>query len=141
VLNDEVLEVLEVPEEVVRQVAEQELQEIDRREQAYRGNRPRVRVQGRTVLLVDDGLATGATMRAAVMATQRQHPAKVVVAVPVGARHTCEELQHQVDELICLVTPEPFYSVGMWYRDFHQVDDEEVRALLQELAEPPNRLN
>jgi putative phosphoribosyl transferase len=110
------------------------LQELKRRERAYRGNCPAPEVRGKTVILIDDGLATGSSMRAAVAALRQQGPARIVVAVPVGAVETCAELQEEVDEVICPQTPDPFYAVGCWYRDFSQTTDEEVRALLEQAA-------
>ena len=108
-----------------------ERQELARRESLYRGDRPPLAVQGRTVILIDDGLATGATMRAAAMALKEQDPQKLVVAVPVSSAETCEEFASEVDSIICAETPRPFYGVGMWYRDFSQTTDKEVRELLE----------
>jgi predicted phosphoribosyltransferase len=136
VLNEEVVGVLQVPDEVIDRVIAEEREELRWREQAYRGDRPPPEVRGRVVILVDDGLATGSTMRAAVAALRRQGPARVVVAVPVGAAETCAEFQSVADETVCARTPEPFYAVGLWYGDFAQTTDEEVRALLHEAAEP-----
>ncbi|MGZ4372802.1 MAG: phosphoribosyltransferase family protein, partial [Gaiellaceae bacterium] len=101
---------------------------------AYRGDRQRPNLHGKIVILVDDGLATGASMRAAALAARRLLPKKVVVAVPVAADQTCDEFRDDVDEIICAFTPEPFYAVGLWYENFEQTTDEEVRALLQEPA-------
>jgi putative phosphoribosyl transferase len=130
VLNDDVVDYLRIPGEVIDAVAAQELRELERREHAYRGNRPEPDVRGKTVILVDDGLATGSTMRAAVAALRQQNPARIIVAVPVSAPQTCDEYQMGVDEIICAKTPEPFLGVGYWYRDFSQTTDEEVRELL-----------
>ena len=105
--------------------------ELERRERAYRDGRPPVPIDGRTVILIDDGLATGSTMRAAVLAVRRLHPARVVVAVPVGAWQTCQALREDADEVICAHTPSSFSAVGQWYRDFSQTTDEEVRTLLR----------
>jgi predicted phosphoribosyltransferase len=135
VLNDEVVNVLRIPEEVIDEVAAEEQQELERRERAYRGDRPPPDVRGRIVILVDDGLATGSTMRAAVAALRQQGPARIVVAVPVGAAETCAELQYEADEAVCAQAPEPFYAVGLWYEDFAQTSDEEVHDLLQRAAE------
>ena len=110
--------------------AAEEQRELDRRERAYRGDRPAPEVRGRTVILVDDGLATGSTMRAAVAALRRRGPARIIVAVPVGAADTCAEFSEEADETVCARTPEPFYAVGLWYQDFSQTTDEEVRDLL-----------
>jgi putative phosphoribosyl transferase len=135
VLNEDVVSKLNVPEEVIDAVAAEEQQELNRREHDYRDGRPPPDVRGRIVILVDDGLATGSTMRAAVAALRRQGPARIVVAVPVGAAETCAELQHEADEAICVQTPQPFYAVGAWYDNFSQTTDEEVRDLLARVAE------
>ncbi|HEY2093939.1 MAG TPA: phosphoribosyltransferase [Thermoanaerobaculia bacterium] len=130
VLNDEVLRYVPVPTSTIERVAEFEARELERRERAYRRDRPPLDVTGKTVVIVDDGLATGSTMRAAVEALQKMKPKEIVVAVPVAAPSTCAEFQSIVDEMICLRTPEPFQSVGLWYRDFRQTTDEEVEELL-----------
>jgi predicted phosphoribosyltransferase len=135
VLNDEVIRVLRVPEEIIDAVAAQEQEELERRERLYRGDRPPPDVRGRTVILVDDGLATGSTMRAAIAALRAQHPARIVVAVPVGAPDTCAEFKDEADDVICARTPEPFFAVGLWYADFSQTTDEEVHDLLRRAAE------
>ena len=132
VLNNDVIRILNIPQEVINIVAQRELQELQRREQSYRGNRPPPDVSGRTVILIDDGLATGASMRAAVTGLRAQHPARIVVAVPTAAREVCDAFEFEVDEMVCLITPEPFYGVGKWYEEFAQIDDEEVRRLLEE---------
>jgi predicted phosphoribosyltransferase len=134
VLNEEAVQALGIPDEVIQQVALEEQRELERRERVYRGDRPHPDVRGKIVILVDDGLATGSTMRAAVAALRRQGPAKILVAVPVGSPETCSELQAVADEAICARTPEPFYAVGLWYEDFSQTTDEEVRELLQRAA-------
>ncbi|MBA3969549.1 MAG: phosphoribosyltransferase [Gemmatimonadetes bacterium] len=134
VLNRSVVDSLSIPDHVIAAVAVQEQRELERREHAYRGNRPDPEVRGRTVLLVDDGLATGATMRAAAAAIRAQEPRRLVVAVPVAARETCDEFRDEVDEVVCAITPEPFYAVGVWYRDFSQTTDEEVHELLERAA-------
>lgn len=130
VLNDEVVQHLNITDEVIDQVAAEEEQELRRRELLYRGDRPPIDVRGKVCILVDDGLATGSTMRAAVAALKRLGPARVVVAVPVGASDTCTLLGREADESICAHTPEPFQAVGLWYQDFSQTSDEEVRELL-----------
>ena len=130
VVNDDVVNYLRIPDDVIDAVADTELSELERRERAYRGTRPEPNVQGKTVILVDDGLATGSTMRAAAAALRQQNPARIVVAVPVSATQTCDEYRMGVDEIICAKTPEPFMGVGMWYRDFSQTTDEEVREIL-----------
>lgn len=130
VFNDDVLSWYPVPREMVEAVTQNERRELERRERAYRDGRPLAPLEGRVVILVDDGLATGSTMRAAVLAVRRLNPARVVVAVPVGARDTCDTLRTIADEVICASTPEPFQAVGLWYADFSQTTDEEVRQLL-----------
>ena len=130
VINLEVVRMLNIPEAVIDAVAAREQQELLRREQLYRDDRPPPDVTGRIVILVDDGLATGSTMRAAVIALRQQHPARIVVAVPVAAPSTCEEFETEVDEIVCAQSPEPFYGVGYWYEDFSQTSDKEVHDLL-----------
>jgi predicted phosphoribosyltransferase len=130
VVNDQVVRALGIPDQVIETVAAKEQAELARRERLYRGDRSALDVRGRTVILVDDGLATGATMHAAVKALRGQ-AARVVVAVPIAPPETCEELSREVDDIICAVTPEPFYSVGLWYEDFSQTTDDEVRDLLE----------
>ena len=134
VLVPEVIQEAGVPEAAVERVTAQEQRELERRERAFRGDRPPVDVRGKTVLLVDDGLATGATMRAAIAALRQQGPARIVVAVPTAAPATCESMRGEVDEVVCAITPEPFYAVGLWYDDFSQTTDEEVRELLARAA-------
>src|SRR5438270_10267310 len=126
VLMPDVIQALGIPDRVIDAVAAREQQELERRERLYRGDRPPPDVRGRTVFLVDDGLATGSTMRAAAAALRQQRPARIVVAVPVAASSTCDEFRSEVDEIVCAATPEPFYAVGMWYDDFSQTSDEEV---------------
>lgn len=130
VLNEDVVRSLQIPLQVIERVAESELKELERRERDYRGTRPALDVTGLTVILIDDGLATGATMRAAAAALKTKNPVRIVVAVPVAAADTCQFFQHEVDEVICLATPEPFYAVGAWYGDFRQTTDKEVCDLL-----------
>ena len=130
VLNDHVVRALAIPDYVIDAVAAWEERELARRERLYRGERPPPDVRGRTVILVDDGLATGATMHAAVLALREQRPAGIVVAVPTASPETCERFKEEVDDVICAVTPEPFYAVGLWYENFSQTSDEEVRDLL-----------
>jgi predicted phosphoribosyltransferase len=130
VLNDDVLESWAVPRAAIDEVTRAEQLELERRERAYRDGRPLAAVEGRVVILVDDGLATGSTMRAAVLAVRRLRPAQIVVAVPVGARDTCQALGDVADEVVCAFTPEPFRAVGLWYADFSQTSDEEVRRIL-----------
>jgi putative phosphoribosyl transferase len=133
-LNADVVRGLRIPPAVIDQVAATERAELDRREREYRGNRPAPDVRGKTVILVDDGLATGVSMHAAVAALRQQEPARIVVAVPLAAPSTCEEFQDEVDEVVCAQTPAPFYAVGLWYEDFTQTSDEEVRDLLARAA-------
>lgn len=132
VLNDDVVQRLGIPEEVIHKVAVHEQHELERRERLYRGDRPAYDVHGRTVILVDDGIATAATMRTAVAAVRQLHPVRLIIAVPVAASATCEELAAQVDELVCLSRPEAFLAVGFWYEHFSQTTDEQVRDLLQQ---------
>ena len=130
VLNERVVEELGLDEAAIERVAAVERRELTRRERLYRGDREPVDVEGRTVILVDDGLATGATMRAGALALRAQHPKRLVLAAPAAARQTCEQLRADADELVCPFTPEPFVAVGVWYDDFSQTTDDEVRALL-----------
>lgn len=134
VLNEQVVKKLNIPEEVIDAVAKEEQRELIRRELDYREGRPPPEVQDRTVLLVDDGLATGSTMRAAVAALRQQGPGRIVVAVPVGAEETCAVVQREADEVVWVQTPRPFYAVGAWYDNFAQITDEEVRELLARAA-------
>lgn len=131
VLNEEIVQDFHLSSAVINQVAEREKQELERREHLYRGNHPFPVLHQRTIILVDDGLATGATMHVAILAIKKHQPAKIVVAVPVAAPQTCEELKAKVDEIICAKTPSPFYSVGLWYDKFLQTTDEEVCNLLE----------
>jgi putative phosphoribosyl transferase len=131
VLNDDVVRRLQVPYRVIDRVIAKERQELQRRELLYRGDRPAADLCGRIVILIDDGLATGSTMRAAIAAVRQKKPARVIVAVPVGAPETCAEFQNEADEAICAEMPEPFYAVGVWYGDFSQTTDQEVRNLLR----------
>jgi predicted phosphoribosyltransferase len=135
VLNEDLVHAANLPSELIDAVTQRELQELKRRERTYRAGRPPIDVGGRTVILVDDGLATGSTMRAAAQALRRLHPERVIVAVPIGARDTCEQLQSEVDEVICAAVPEKFVAVGMWYDDFDQTSDAEVQELLAEASE------
>jgi putative phosphoribosyl transferase len=130
VLNEDVVRSLRLSDTAVERITAKELPDLNRRERLYRGDRPELDLTGRTVILVDDGLATGSTMKAAVKALKARGPARTVVAVPVAAPDTCEELRREVDEVVCAVTPEPFRAVGLWYEDFSQTSDEEVHDLL-----------
>jgi len=133
VLNRDVLDYVRVTQQQLDAVAAREERELSRREAEFRGNRAPLDVRERTVIIVDDGLATGSTMRAAVQALRAMEPKRVIVAVPVGAEQTCEEFRDIVDEMVCLRTPEPFEAVGLWYDDFTQTTDEEVHALLSQI--------
>ena len=134
ILNRDVVEALGITREQFDAITAEQLRELERRERAYRGDRPPPDVRGKTVILVDDGLATGATMRAAIEALKQLGPARIVVGVPIASPETCEELESVVDEVVCGVTPRPFYAVGAWYRDFSQTSDDEVRDLLARAA-------
>jgi predicted phosphoribosyltransferase len=133
VLNEEIIRELNLPEHIINRVAERELRELQRRERLYRGDSPAPEVRDRIVILIDDGLATGASMRAAVAGLRTQHPKRIVVAVPTAAPETCDAFQVEVDETVCAITPEPFLGVGRWYEDFSQTTDEGVRLLLENI--------
>jgi predicted phosphoribosyltransferase len=137
VLNEDLIRGLGIPQEVIDAVAAKEERELERREREYREGRPPIDVRGRTVILVDDGLATGSSMRVAALALRQRQPAKIIVAVPVASAVTCSEFESEVDKVVCAVTPEPFLAVGQWYRDFSQTSDEEVRELLRQAATLP----
>ena len=130
VVNDDVMRMLRLDSSDITRAADRESVTIRRQELAFRGDAPPVRVDGRQVILVDDGLATGATMRAAARALRQQRPKRLVIAVPVGAKTTCDAFRDEADDVICAATPEPFEAVGLWYPDFSQTTDEDVRALL-----------
>jgi predicted phosphoribosyltransferase len=138
ILNEDVVRALNIPPRVIDSVAAKEARELERRERLYRGDRRAPDVRGRTVILVDDGLATGSSMRAAVAALRQKNPSRIVVAVPVAAAATCREFEAEVDEVVCYETPEPFYSVGLWYEDFSQTTDEEIRHLLERASKQPS---
>ena len=130
VLNEDVVRVFHLSETTLGQVEAEERHELERREREYRHGQVALNVRGKTVLIVDDGLATGSTMRAAIAALRRLRPARIVVAVPVGAPEVCQELAREADEVICVLEPERFSAVGVWYEDFSQTTDDEVRELL-----------
>ena len=132
ILNNDVVQFLGIPKEMIDKIAAHEQLELERRERLYRGDRPAYDVRGRTIILVDDGIATGATMQAAVSAIKQQQPARIIIAVPTAAPSTCDEFANEVDELVCVLRPEPFIAVGYWYRQFSQTSDEEVRSLLEQ---------
>ena len=132
VLNEDVVRWYRIPQDVIELVARDEERELVRRERAYRNGRPAVPIEGKVVVLVDDGLATGSTMRAAVTAIRRLTPKRVIVAVPVGARESCDQLGVVADEVVCAQMPVSFSAVGMWYADFTQTTDDEVTGLLQQ---------
>ena len=134
IMNDEVLSMLYISEADVERVAAREQAELERRERAYRGVRPAPRVRGRVAILVDDGVATGSTIRAAIAALRRQEPARIVAAIPVAPPDVCEMLRHEADEVICLLTPEPFGAISIWYDSFPQLSDDDVRALLHRVG-------
>jgi predicted phosphoribosyltransferase len=136
VLNRRTIRELHISSEDVERVAEAEQRELDRREQAYRGQRAAPEIRDRSVIVVDDGLATGATMAAAVAALREQHPAAIIVAAPVGAAETCAALRTMADDCVCAETPHPFQGVGRWYGDFEQTTDDEVRRLLDAAGRP-----
>lgn len=131
-MNTDVVESLNIAPNAILRVADREQRELERRERYYRDDRPLPTIEGRTVILVDDGIATGASMWAAVMVVRQQRPAQIVVAVPVASPHVCDEFARVVDDMACILTPEPMGAVGMWYQDFSQTTDAEVRDLLQQ---------
>jgi putative phosphoribosyl transferase len=130
VLNPQVIDALHIPGKTIEMAVQREQRELARRELAFRGDRPAPALRGRTAILVDDGLATGATMRAAVAALRALEPARIVVAVPVGAEEACEHFREVADEVVCALMPRPLDAVGLWYEDFGQTSDAEVQALL-----------
>src|SRR5438270_5810895 len=138
VLNEDVARALPNADEIIESVTAKETAELQRREQSYRDGRPAPELVGRTVILIDDGLATGATMRAAVKALRQRGAAKIVVAVPVGPPETCKEFENEADEVVCATAPEHFHAVGQYYEDFSQTTDEEVRELLARAADDPS---
>lgn len=141
VINDEVVRLLHIQPRDIDSAAAKEAHELARRSRLYRGTRPPPDVKGNIVILVDDGLATGSSMRAAVAALRLQAPKRIVVAVPVAALQTFREFSSEVDEVVCCHTPEPFYSVGFWYEDFSQALDNEIRELLERAARDPAPAN
>jgi putative phosphoribosyl transferase len=134
VIDPEIVSALGISEPEIALVAQREEQELSRREKLYRGNRAPPEMTGKTIILVDDGLATGSSMRAAASAVRAMHPARVVVAVPTAPAETCQALRREVDEVVCSVMPEPFQAVGLWYEDFSETTDDEIRQLLSTSA-------
>jgi putative phosphoribosyl transferase len=132
VLNEDVVRMIGIPNSVIEAVAAKEQRELDRRERLYRGARPAPVIEGKTIILVDDGIATGATVRAAIALVRQQRPAAVVVATPVAPASTCDELEADVDELICVMAPRDFLAIGFWYESFPQTTDDEIRLLLDQ---------
>jgi putative phosphoribosyl transferase len=130
ILNQDIVHALDIDQSIINSVLQQELQELARREESYRGNRPAPEIKDHTVIIIDDGLATGASMRAAVMGVRTQSPARIVVAVPAAAPQAIDLLQTEVDEIVYVIAPDPFDGVGKWYEDFSQTTDEEVSSLL-----------
>jgi putative phosphoribosyl transferase len=140
VVSDDIVDALGIPDRMIATVAANEEHELARREKAYRDDRPPPDVRGKIVILVDDGLATGSTMRAAAAAIRAQHPERLVIAVPVAPQQTCESLLHDADDVVCATVPEPFFAVGNWYDDFSQTTDNEVRELLRRAAKAPEEV-
>jgi putative phosphoribosyl transferase len=131
ILHEGIVRELGIPQGAIDMVSEREQRELERREELYRGDRPAPRIEGRTVIVVDDGLATGSSMKAAVQALRQQKPGRLIVAVPTAPAETCSQLKEIADEVVCAITPEPFFAVGGSYGDFSQTTDEEVRDLMQ----------
>ncbi len=136
VLDQEIIEAVDISEEQVEQITARVKKELERRENLYRGTRPQLKVEGLTVLLVDDGITTGSSMRAAIKALRQMKPARLVVAVPVAPLSTCNRLKHEVDELVCIYAPQHFYAIGQFYENFLQLEDEQVTELLHQAREP-----
>ncbi len=137
VMNDVVLDLMQVSAADIEAVVVREQAELERRDRLYRGDRPTPKIQNRCVILIDDGMATGSTMKAAIATLLPQKPEYLLVAVPVAPQATCDELRQQVNEVVCLKTPDDFYAIGAWYDDFEQTSDQEVRDLLQRAAQGP----
>lgn len=131
VINEQIVRSLQIPSKVIQEVMESEQAELERREQSYRDGFPEADVRGLTAILVDDGLATGASMQAAAVSLKERGPAHIIIAVPVAPADACQRLSREVDEVVCAYLPEPFYGVGIWYQNFTQLDDEDVRTTLK----------
>lgn len=131
ILNEDVVRWLTISDQIIERVAAKELRELKRRDRAYRSDRPLPKIRDRTIILVDDGLASGATMRAAIEVLRSQQPQKIVVAVPVGSSSVCQSLEKEVDQVVCLATPQPLYAIGVWYQNFAQTTDQQVCMLLE----------
>jgi predicted phosphoribosyltransferase len=138
VMNERVIRLLHIPEYTIEAITTSEQRELERREHLYRGDRAPPDVRDRTVIIVDDGLATGATMHAAVKALRRQQPARIVVAIPTASPDICLQFQPVAEDVVCLIMPEPFHAVGVWYRDFNQISDGDVREFLAQANAPAN---
>jgi putative phosphoribosyl transferase len=133
-LNEDIVHELQIPDSAIAKIEAREETELRRREREYRDGRPMPEIEGKTVIVVDDGLATGATMRVAALALRQMHPARLIGAAPVGAQSVCDEMQTVFDEMVCVETPEPFFGVGFWYDNFEPTSDDEVRSLLQRVV-------
>lgn len=131
VLNRDVIDLLQIPESIINAAAADEQKELDRQHRAYRDDLPFPNLAGRIVIIVDDGLATGSTMRAAIRAVRQSGPRRIVAAVPVGAAETCRDLRGEADEVVCAIVPDDFHAVSLWYDEFSQITDQEVRDLLE----------
>lgn len=140
VLNQEIIDLLSIDQAVIDRVISREQAELERRNRLYRHGRPLPDTGGKTIIIIDDGLATGATMRAAIASLRQAGAARIIVAVPVGAASTCRKIEKEADELVCLYMPEPFYGVGQWYGDFSQTSDEDVLTLLADAAANSERI-
>jgi putative phosphoribosyl transferase len=137
VLNEDLLDWLRIPGQTITRVAEQEFQELQRRDRLYRGDHPLPNIRDRIVILIDDGLATGSTMRAVIVALKHQQPQRIIIAVPVAPLDTCDRLRSEVDAMVCLMTPKHFAGIGQWYEDFTQTTDEQVCELLKAMTHDP----
>lgn len=130
IINQDVVEWLHIPDSIIDKITQEEQQELQRRDHLYRGDRPFPKIRDRIIILVDDGIATGSTLRAAIATLKRDKPKGIIVAVPVASEIVCQQLQLEVEQVICLIKPEPLHSISLWYQDFTQVSDQEVQKLL-----------